>query len=1696
MSFPKELEKRYSLVTEIGADIRGFLFRVIEKSSKKRYLLRVMPSPPVIDIDALNQELIDLAELRHENLSFMRRIEALPDNCIAIFMDDCEGTWIRYHMKQLRESADVFHRSVIQLCKGMEYIHHHGLCHWDIRPETVFVNRRSDDDFQLVIIDVGLSFYLDLKQLEDHRDPRYLEQARYMSPEIIMGRGCDCRSDLYSLGIVLFETATGVNPFDASSTAGVVSAQLNKNAPQAKEINRNVSDETNALILRLLAKESAFRPASASEVALEIASDVFNPSIPPRTGGVFTAHPLPRREIQTAFENSCVGKGSVVTLYGATGVGKSELLRDIEAEFTLSGIKPITFDCRYKISGGATMLRKLMTQLSEVHSGLNPSMIDSLYYLASEDGYLHLSNRKHIDNLIRKCALQVLSKLFLSNDEDLDTPTIFILKNCHFKDYIFWQFFHTLSTLLSDHPQNRCPALWIIETNDSDALTVRLPSVRQHQLVELMPFDQDETNAMLSSLLGLTPFPEDVTQWVYDLSSGLPRRICLISDVMRNTRMVSWTDGDWHFSYDVFQNVSDFKDIDHLLSWLFNEQLSSQHKQSLISIALWFQGGTEVDIRLTLDKAQMKQLRIHELIAAGWIVRQLRDGIGTYYFRYSGLRTWLHQSTPAYQRNEAHMLIAEALETREGTHPAIIASHFFMAENRLHGCEYATKAARIFRSQGNFELAAKWFQLINDHMPDRNKSKIAQVSYELAQSLIATATFESALSALDMAEPIMESRFHQKREKANYLMLYGVCQLELQRYEEAAATLRDALEFLPKTTALDYRLKIVNYLSRVLKQLDQFNEVTHIFSKHQKQLPLDDLPYFAGQLMETVSWAHLEKRDFHAAEFALKESIRFGELLGDPLALIDRYLALGRIYERGYKFRQAIEEYERVITLARRGATRRGLANGLCHLASLNLIQHKTDRVAGYLSEAKELANRVNDPNLIAWSSILESSLLIEKGQLVEAETLLVTIEGLIDPTLDPSLANRVYLNRSEIARRNGNYFKVLEHYQNLLKLVEQQNQKHFIAFTYLYMTQAHIDLKHVTQAVELLENARNILDEIGMILPDCAILEAQIYILQNQYQKARKTALMGLTEAREKNLLHQQAQGHKIIGQIEMAENHAENAIVEFRAAMDFFRAGQEDFEAAVVHRLLAHAYGALGKLEMEKTEHENADRDFKKLSAFAFLRGKGGKDPLQSLQSDDVSGHKLDLEGITELIGNLNQPEKVPDVLISCIIQMMDMDHGAIILRQNDTDRLTPRASLGLSNDQLNQILRKCLLMQSENKPTVSQITWDTERSNDLKSNTAAWIIPIMERSQIMGLLYIDSAADKPGPTGQQLESLARFCSRVLTVSNTLSTKQHPSVGRTDKLVSQSQIIAKSQSMDKIRAIIDTVVHSLQPALIWGSDGTGKSFIAGHIHSSGRFKYLPISTIQCQTIMHTRKQGVLTDTVFQSIELTSQNQSIAGGTILLEEVDLLSQQQQGELVQLLSSESDTEYPMIRNRRIIVTATESLRKLVQAGKYNETLYRLLSRLSLKMPTLAERKEDISDLVMVFLKSARKTTGKQINGFSPQAIDALRQYPWPKNVSELRDAVESAALFCSSTTVQINDLPREIRNHFERSGALEADKPALRSLDEVEEAHIRAILAGTRGNKLRTCEILGISRPTLDRKLEKYGIKVEKKRKR
>jgi DNA-binding NtrC family response regulator len=170
---------------------------------------------------------------------------------------------------------------------------------------------------------------------------------------------------------------------------------------------------------------------------------------------------------------------------------------------------------------------------------------------------------------------------------------------------------------------------------------------------------------------------------------------------------------------------------------------------------------------------------------------------------------------------------------------------------------------------------------------------------------------------------------------------------------------------------------------------------------------------------------------------------------------------------------------------------------------------------------------------------------------------------------------------------------------------------------------------------------------------------------------------------------------------------------------------------------------------------------------------------------------------------------------------------------------------------------------------------------------------------------------------------------------------------------------------------------------------------------------------------------------------------------------------------------------------RIVAATNADLKKSVERGLFRQDLYYRLRVMSLELPPLRDRMEDLPMLAEHFLRNLASRFGKKIEGFGKPALAALQAHTWPGNVRELENAVEHAAILCVTPTVELEDLPGELREKAVVAGAVPAAPPTL---EELERQHILNTLRDCGGHRGRTADILGINRRTLYRKLLDYGV--------
>lgn len=1692
--------KTYTVIDQLGSDQHGMLLRVVDKKTGRHYLMRSINSnSPLysliesLNLQSINYELTHFYTLEHPHIAFIRRLEHDKDNTFYVMMDDCPGVLMQ--SLQPLHHVPVLKTFIQQICDALNYLHLNGLYHLDLRPETLLIDTHQDRQ-NFYLLDGGLSFFLNgLPDLQSGD----LTALRYRSPELLAKRTVDGRSDLYSLGIILYEAITGHFPCDLTDSTNIVATLLNEKFAPCRPAGKTKSNTLCKIVDRLLAKDPGSRPQSALEVSACMADRTPDPFPPPLIQCPITDHALPRTEILDAFTKALSGRASVVTLWGEPGIGKTRLLREIASEFHLAGVSPLTIRSvpLTDTEHGIGVLSSIIHHLRKIDPNIPSDLIDKLYHLGFEDNHLYLSDENYLDSIIHSAALELYIAFSSEDPAQTSEPLVIILENCHFTCHIFWKFWIKLAELAAVSSRN-CPCLWIIETNNLVIYPTVLAAPRFHS-IQTFPFDQDQTTSMLNMLSGMDSFPKNSAVTIHDLSKGIPSAIHLLSNMIHYTRSVFYHDHNWAIDSDKIQYLSQYDNLDVLIDWFIANRLSSEETDVLKFLSLWLNGCPVEQLRCFFDSLEdyiPVQLGISSALASGWIERDLRQGIPLYRFSNEQFRTRIYATIPAYKRYEYHQELANMLLSEEPVHPAAVSEHFFLADNRLHGCDWALIAARHFRKTGAFHQAIRWYLRKLEHMPDRNRTKIAGANFELAQVLVLAREFDSALKALIDAEPILESRFYQKRDSAHYFLLSGICRFMLNDKDSALKDLTESLDYLPKTTAFDYRLKIMMFYSRSVNSPEQTEELVNLFNTYQKQLPFQQYPYFSGIFLEWLANYYFDQQLPSSGEYFLKESISCGEQSNDIHAMIHRRYLMGLYFKKAWKHKPAGCEFEVGIILSRKFYTLKPLCYGLCHLASLLMEQHTYKEAENLLIEANEIADKYDDPTMKTQCSVLYAHFLIESGRIDHAEQLLTEAENLLDDQSPFILYHPLYRDLARIARRRGNLIRVLEIYTRLLDRSRQQDNTMLTMFSLLNVAEANCRLRNYKQAETLVEEAEILMKKLNMSLPDTDILRAWIYFLQGETDTGHELIQKTLVTVKADGLIPHQAHAYKLLGMINLRRTNFEKALSDFKQALSLYTANHDEFEAALIHRLMAEAYHSIDQTEVAEQEIRIADSLYKKLGADFFLINRNILGiPSQTASSTKTIGPYFKPADITDLIHSLVLPDQFHTFLLRFFISQDNFSRALLLHASPSTGKITIKAGdTDFGSREIEAILHRYTpeILDKNMSLIRSYPIEDIRVEHSGKPVCRIWLVQLDQSFGDRTILFLEDTHRSMGESKAYIHAMFSFAGAAVNISRRFQTCPDKP-GILEQPDHKQTIIARSREMAKIVNTITTVANSTLPALITGSSGTGKSFIVQYIHQLSAYRGAPLMVIPCEALSQAEQSGILIDTILSNLQA---DDSSGKRMVVLEHIETLNKVQQADVLELLTKTIYSEGHPLSECRFLFTSTENLAQRVQQEMFDIALYKTISNLVVRLPDLTDRKEDIPLLANMFLEKSSVLMKKPFTDLAPEAMEALINYSWPGNISELENAVESAVLFGVPPTILFDDLPKSIRAPVERSGILEKERLVLESMEDIEEAHIRTVLQTTKGNKLRASALLGISRPTLDRKLEKFGIVINKKRKR
>jgi DNA-binding NtrC family response regulator len=300
----------------------------------------------------------------------------------------------------------------------------------------------------------------------------------------------------------------------------------------------------------------------------------------------------------------------------------------------------------------------------------------------------------------------------------------------------------------------------------------------------------------------------------------------------------------------------------------------------------------------------------------------------------------------------------------------------------------------------------------------------------------------------------------------------------------------------------------------------------------------------------------------------------------------------------------------------------------------------------------------------------------------------------------------------------------------------------------------------------------------------------------------------------------------------------------------------------------------------------------------------------------------------------------------------------------------------------------------------------------------------------------------------------------------------------------------IFQSPAMKTVVRDLEKVAPSDVAILITGESGTGKEVIADLIHALSPRRKGPLIKINCAAL----PRELIESELFGSVKgaFTGANadreglfKQAQGGTLLLDEISEMPVDTQSKLLRVLQEKEvrpvggRTSYKS--DCRVIAATNREIAEAIKLGKLREDLYYRICAISIHLPPLRERREDILPLANAFLKRYGSQAGREMTGFSPEAADALRAFDWPGNVRQLQNEIQRAVLMGDRSVVDTRDLAIT-------AVMSQKDNPDLTLMEAMERNAIIQMLKETGGNKLETAKRLGIGRQTLYNKIKIYGI--------
>ena len=798
------LDNKYQIQTHLGTGGMGEVYRVLDLEQSQECALKILNE--MMDEQAVrrrfHREFQVLNRFQHPRL-VRTYTWGFAEDRPYFTMDYLPGKTLEKiiadHAMLGQFRASHFFALVQQITEGLAYIHAQGAVHRDLKPSNIMV-LETEEGIETTILDMGLAKLRHLHSASITQTGAAIGTAEYMSPEQGKGLWVDHRSDLYSLGIILYEMLTNVPPFSGHNPISVIMKHIRESPPPLDEVNIAIPEQTQQIVLQLLAKEPVDRYQSAEEVLRALPSEFVLPDdkqrdVPRKVmRPQFVGRESEMKTLRAMLKDVQAGKQRVVLISGESGVGKSRLIEELLGDALIHD-----FLC-LKGTG--------QEEGGQIYGALTDAFQGTI------DSATGLPDPVESDKFsVMERWLQLLKTLRQQQ------PIVLCLEDIQWLDELTLEF---LQYVLRD--PEPCPFLLCLTCRWSNLEPlseeienfIHSNAFAKATQIRLKNLPQEASGYLAASMLGERSIPPDALQTLFRETGGLPLFVVESMRTLVNADVIQQNvSGDWQWG--------EFPET--LLSDDFSEVLYRRTttlpdvQQRVLEYACVFLSDFSFDLLAAVWRGDELELLdvLDDLIAEGLLATCGEDE-DLYRFSQDLCRRAIYDRLQNVRRRLLHREIGNVLEKTEDTEELTeeLADHFAAAEERDKAIKYTRLSGKKALEKHAYRQALRRFEAVRDWTSDdafESPADAINFLCDYTNVLRCCSQHNSALELLDEAKALLPS--DRKDLKARILWNEGVIHSVLQHGEVAEEYMLEVLQLYRELGDLDGEIQALGSLAHL-----------------------------------------------------------------------------------------------------------------------------------------------------------------------------------------------------------------------------------------------------------------------------------------------------------------------------------------------------------------------------------------------------------------------------------------------------------------------------------------------------------------------------------------------------------------------------------------------------------------------------------------------------------------------------------------------------------------------------------------------------------------------------------------------------------------------------------------------------------------------------------------------------------------